>query len=175
VTHPSIASNWWGTVDVAAIGKSIFDGHDDKDYATVSFEPVLEKAVLEPTPRVAITSWKIEYDTVDEAMPVYLTLYNPGTAREVELLLMIVYEDRAWAVVQGVVAYPGASTDSSGWHRFSLPADSVYFTTLIDPKYQGAAGLRSGYFLATLFDQLTGERIGDPALARFELARGGTP
>jgi len=174
VAEPDLARNWWGTTDAAAIARAIFDGDDDSRYGKVRFTPQLQGPVRTPQTRVTITTLKIRYKEPGEPMPVYLTIYNPGAARQVHLVLALQYGARPPVVVRSKPQLPGAVSGSEGV-RLALPANSVHFTRLMAPTYNAAGGLGHGTWHATLLDAKTSARIGDTCSARFELGAGGTP
>lgn len=168
----AIPNNWWGTTDPAAIDATIEDGKDDAKYGQVHWAPALTGPVTTPTPRVTITTRHIVYEQDGIPMPLYLTLYNPGEAREVVLHVMLQYGQGAPAFYRGSLGLEGAVREGEG-HRLTLPANSVHFTTLVEPAYEGGAARQEATVHAVLFDAATGQRIGDPCSTRFDLAAGG--
>ncbi len=172
VVNTSVAQNWWGTTDTSFIEDTIHDGHDEDTFGLVTFEPPLDGPVTEPTPRVTLTTQRIEYETPGEPMPVYLTIYNPGAEREVLLSLTLQYGDAMWAPYGGELGFPGAERDGELF-RLQLPEGSAYYTTLFTAEYSDPGGLTGGYWHAALFDASKGERIGEVCSTRFQLGEGG--
>ncbi|HJN78197.1 MAG TPA: hypothetical protein QGF58_30070 [Myxococcota bacterium] len=87
---------------------------------------MLAEAPSGPETRVVITTKKLRYDRAGEDMPVFLTLYNPGPAREVDLVVLFQVEDLPpvpWGVE---LDFPDAEVDGHRT-RLSLPEDSVWF------------------------------------------------
>lgn len=172
VTHPSVAHNWWGTTDTAAVAASIFDGHDEEGYGLVTFEPVLEAPVAAPTARATVTTRKIRYQNEGEPMPVFLTVYNPGEARDYEILLLLEWGDDGPRVPYlGALALPEYARDGE-LHRFHMPTNAVHFATLVIPEYAPLATDHGTWHVA-LFDAADGSAVGDVVSARFELGEGG--
>ena len=169
VANPTIDRNWWGTTDTGKIADTIFDGTDAEEMGKVSFEPVLSSLVTHPLPRVTITTRKIRYVDADDPMPVFLTIYNPGDARDLELVLMLQYGELSAIPFDTELDFPGASKDQ-GVYRLQMPENGVYFTRLLEPDYSGDATLEHGYWHAAIFDADSGERIGEVCSSRFELS-----
>ena len=163
---PSFSGNWWGTTDAQAIEQTIHDGLDEDGLGVVGVAPA-DGPVAEPRTRAFAIPQKIRF-TEGDTMPVYLTLYNPGPAREVELLLMVSYEDGPPLPWTGALA--GAEVDGDRW-RLELAEDEVRFAELTAPELHTDAP-RSGAWIAVLFDPDTGERLAEPATGRFELGGG---
>lgn len=168
VSAPKIANNWWGTTDTSKIEDAIADGADNAKYGKVTYKPVLTAAVTTPETRVTITTEKLNYKTAGEAMPLYLTLYNPGAKREVELLILLSYGGAPPVHYRGKLDYPGAKRAGDRW-TLTLPANSAFFTTLMTPTYTAADGLKEGTWHAALLDAKTGKRVGDMSSIRFQL------
>ncbi len=168
VSAPKIANNWWGTTDTAKIDATIADGNDSAKVGKVDYKPVLTAAVTKPETRVTITTEKLNYKQAGEAMPVYLTLYNPGARRDVELLIMISYEGGPPVAYRGKLDFPGAKKAGARW-QLTLPANGAYFTKLMAPAYAKTAGLEEGAWHAALFEAKTGKRVGDVSSIRFQL------
>ena len=172
VQRPDISRNWWGTTDRAAIAASIHDGLDDPAVATVIVEPILTAPVTKPETRVTITNRKIRYKDDGEPMPVYLTIYNPGPERAVRLRIMLQYGESPPVFLQKGVDFPGATPGEDGY-LMTLPANSVYFSKLMEPAQAVVQGFTSGAWHATLFERGTGKRIGNVITARFIIGTGG--
>lgn len=172
VSARSIGNNWWGTTDETAIAETIFDGSDQPGYGTVTFEPVLTEAVSTVTPRVTITTRKLRYEDTGDDMPVFLTLYNPGSELQLELSIFIQYEDGPAIPFDAELDFPGANS-SAGVYSLTMPENSVYFTTLLSPVYAYEPALEHGFWHAAIFDPTTGSRVGDVCTIRFDLAQGG--
>jgi hypothetical protein len=101
-------------------------------------------------------------------MPVYLTIYNPGAARSVDLAIVLQLGTAAPIAYRGALDFPGAAAQPGGLLRLPLPANAIYFTTLLAPKLASIAALaREATWHAALFDAATGGRIGELSSARF--------
>ena len=173
VRNPTIANNWWGTTDLDAIEETIHDGVDDSQYGIVTFEPVLDAPAEGGETRVGITTRRIAYEAPPETMPTFLTLYNPGPAREVELLILLQIDDLPPVVYGGDVGFPGAVAGAAGW-RLSLPENAVFSTELLAPPYEIPDAFTHGQWHAAIFDAASLERIGDVSSVRFDFSeRGG--
>ncbi len=170
VANPSIADNWWGTTDESAIAATVFDGQDDERFGVVDVGVVKEQAIAAASPRVTITSRKIRYLDVDEPMPVFLTVYNPGAAKSYELLVLLQYGSAATLLYDGPVDFQ--SNDRSALRTLPMPENGVYFTELLAPQRPATADIGTGTWHAALYDGDTGERVGDVCSARFELDEG---
>ena len=168
----NIAHNWWGTTDEKKIAESITDGADEKKYGKVTFTPVRTSAVAKASTRVTITTRRLIYKAKAEAMPVFLTLYNPGAARTVDLVLLLQYGSGPPVPYGGAAPFAGAS-QVNGAYRIKLPANSVLYTRLIKPTFPGVAKVVSGQWSAALFDAASGSRIGDTCSIHFQLGQGG--
>lgn len=173
VAAPDLSRNWWGTTATDKIERAIHDGNDDKKHGKLTYQPVLARPAPGAQTRVTITTLKIRYKEAGEKMPVFLTLYNPGPARLVDLVLMLGYGDRPPLHVRHGITLPAGGASSRRGARMALGANSVHFVKLMEPRYRPAAGLFSGVWHATLLDAKTGARIGDTSSARFELGQGG--
>jgi hypothetical protein len=167
VRNPAIPGNWWGTTEERDIGKTIFDGKDEREYGEVFFLPIRTEPVSAPETRVIISTLKIRYRTADEPMPVHLTIYNPGPQREVDLAVLLQYEQSPPIHYHGGIDFPGAVAGQETV-RLTLPQNSAYFTTFMEPSYPGTEDLGYGFWHAALFDASSGERIGDVCTIRFE-------
>jgi hypothetical protein len=168
----SIPNNWWGTTDAARIDATIHDGSDTEGFGKATWSPALDAPPARGVPRVTITTRHLVFDQAGEEMPVYLTLYNPGAAREVVLHVLLQYGDEAPMFYRGPLDFPGAVREADGL-RLTLPADSVHFSILAEPAYVPGTTTIPAWWHAVLFDAATGERIGDPCAIRFDLAPGG--
>lgn len=168
-----IPNNWWGTTDGAAIDATIIDGADEAGLGRVSWAPALSGPVGEAVPRVTITTRHIVYEPAGEPMPVFLTLYNPTAAsREVVLHVLLQYGEEAPLFYRGAIDFPGAVREPDGF-RLTLPANAVWFTTLVAPTYAPGPTRQSAAWHAAIFDAESGTRIGDTCSIRFDLAAGG--
>ena len=173
VRNPTIASNWWGTTDLDAIAAAVFDGHDDPLYGVVDYGPILDGPVSGGETRVGITTRRIAYDAAGETMPTFVTLYNPGPEREVELLILLQIDDLPPVVYRGDVGFEGAAPGDAGT-VLTLPDNSVFTSQLLAPEYQVPDDFEYGQWHAALFDAATQERIGDVSTVRFDFTeRGG--
>ncbi len=173
VRNPDIANNWWGTTDLDAIEETIHDGADDPEVGTVTFEPVLDAPPVGGETRVGITTRRIAYEVAGETMPTFVTLYNPGPEREVELLILLQIDDLPPVVYGGDVGFEGAEAGDAGT-RLTLPENSVFSNELLAPQYQVPDAFEYGTWYAAIFDAATLERIGEVSTARFDFTeRGG--
>lgn len=161
VSDPSIADNWWGTPDPLRIAELVFDGVDAPELGIVSFEPPLTSPPTGPMPRVHLTSRKLKYVDAGDAMPAFLTIYNPGPELQVRLLLED--EGGTWA---GELPFPGATRDDDAW-LLTLPENSVFFEQVEDGTYDGSAG--GGFFRSELQDT-SGATLGVASHAPFDFA-----
>jgi len=175
VAAPDLSRNWWGTTDTAKIDRAIHDGNDDDKHGKLTYQPVLRRPSPGAQTRVTITTLKIRYKDAGEKMPVFLTLYNPGPAREVELVLMLGYGGRAPVHVRHGITLPAGAVTGRRGARLALGPNSVQFIKLVEPGYRPTTGLGHGVWHATLLDAKTGARIGDTSTARFELGQGPSP
>lgn len=167
VTAPDISGNWWGTTDAAAIDRAIHDGQDEEGLGVVSWDPPLADSPGEPRTRVGITTIRLRSHQEGLEMPLYLTLYNPGPAREVDLLLLVQYGD-ALLPWLGEVAFPGAERRGDVL-RLALPEDSVWFGTVTEPPYSTSVEpFGHGTWHATLLDPDTGAALDVPVSARID-------
>lgn len=173
ILHPDISRNWWGTTDPGRIASTILDGADDEAFGTVTWDPPLDGPVTAPQTRVTITTMKLVYKSDLQVMPVYLTIYNPGPAREVDLAVLLQMGDGPRFFHRGELAFPGAVQTEDGW-RLTLPENSVWFEELMKPSYDTAADpLDHGFWHAALTEPGSGGLIGDLSTIRFELGPGG--
>ena len=171
VQNPNIDRNWWGTSDPSLLAETIFDGTDDPAYGVVTYNPPLSAAPKGPALRATITTRKIRYLDEGDPMGVFLTLYNPGARREIELVVMLAYEGAPplpySAPLNGLTA-----VSDNGAYRLTLPANSVYFSQLFEPPYHAGFSSGKGVWQAVVFDAASGERLGDVCLNRFWLGEG---
>lgn len=144
-----VSGNWWGTTDPDRLDATVFDQADDPSVGRVRWDPPLDGPGAAPRLRVAITSLKQVYVDAGDDMPVYLTLYNPGPAREV--VLAVAHEQAGATVPVPAPDFPGATPAGDGW-ALTLPEDSVWFTVLETGSAPEAAGEIEGAWTATLSD-----------------------
>ncbi len=166
VRDPSIAGNWWGSTDSQEMG--IFDGSGATDFGVVDAAPALDAAPGPAKPRAVISTRRLRYVTPDEAMPVFLTLYNPGEARDVELLILRERGGMPNVPWRGDTGYPDAVV-SGGRHQLTMPENSVFFRTIAEVPRPAEPTDAYGVWHAALFDAATGEPIGGVMSARFDL------
>jgi hypothetical protein len=166
VTYPNIAGNWWGTTDVDALALTLLDGEDEEGLGLVDLFPVAESATAAPTLRVTVTTRKIEYGIPDEGMPLVLTLYNPGAARAVDLVVMLQLNEGPMVVWRGALE-GGERLDERV--RMTLPENSVQQIVPIEPPYAESDDLRCVSWVVAAFDADTGERLGDVSTARSDM------
>lgn len=160
VSAPDLGDNWWGTEDRDAIDAAVWDGADSDRYGAVTLEPVRTGPVAAPIPRVVISSRRTHYADAGEAVPVFLTLYNPGLERT--LLLSI---ERDGEPFDGALEVPGTTADGTGW-EVVMPENTVWFGKIDEDTYDGSA-VDDITWEATLSDAATGELIGVPSVARY--------
>jgi len=163
----SIAHNWWGTTKVVEVANAITDGTDIEEVGTVSFEPVLEEAVAGPTPRVTLTTRRLHYDEPGEPMRVYLSLYNPGPEATFELRILLSYDGSRTVPYVAQIGLPYEEVQGAS-HKFKLPDNGIYFTTLLNPIYAGTGGIPGGFWRAALYDS-EGALLGQVSEIRFDL------
>ena len=172
VSERSIAHNWWGTTDPAFLDETVFDGDDLEGYHRVDWDPPLAAPAEMAQTRVAVTTRRLRYEDEGDDMPVFLTLYNPGAERDVELTVMLQYGDDPALPYSGTLESFEVESDL-GAFALTLPENSVYFTTLLQSLYSPGDAPEHGYWHAALFDADTGERIGEVCSIRFDLETGG--
>ena len=168
VINPDLSFNYWGTDDSSTISDSIHDGNDEEGIGITNFEPFLLEPIEKPEVRVSITTRKLRYNEIDEKMPVFLTIYNPGEEIELELLILLKYPN-------GISFYYTLPLDLpnvemiQGVYKFKMPKNNVYFTKLLEPDYKHVDDLESGEWVAVIFNADSGNKIGDISSARFVL------
>ena len=89
-----------------------------------------------------------------------------------ELAIMLQYGENTLLPYRGAIDFPGVS-DNQGLFQLTMPENSVFFTTLLASSYAESSGFEHGYWHASIFDALSGERIGEVCSIRFELGEGG--
>ena len=146
----------------------MFDGEGATDFGVVDVTPVQDAAPGPAKPRAVISTRRLRYITPDEAMPVFLTLYNPGAAREVELLILRERGGMPLVPWRGDTGYPGAVLEG-GRHKLTMPENSVFFRVIAEVPRPGSPTEAYGVWHAALFDAATGEPIGRVMTARFDL------
>ena len=166
VTDVAIPDNWWGTTDLDAIATTLFDHHDEEALGTANYEPVREGPIEGPLPRVTITTRKLRYGTPSEPMPVFVTLYNPGPSRTVEVVILLQYGDDPPFPYQGPLSFPDA-IPKLGAYTLTLPENSAWFATLITPICPEGQAEIEGTWHAALHDAETGDPIGELVSSRF--------
>ena len=169
--QPDISHNWWGTTDTGAIAETIHDGSDDPAYCEVTYLPLAEGPIAEPRTRATVTTLKLRYTGEGEPMPVYLTVYNPGPAREVDLMLLVQGGSSPPVPFMGELDFEGVEV-GDGLFRLALPENAVFFSILMQPEFSKPAGLDEGAWHAALFEPDTGERIGQVISIRTSYGEG---
>lgn len=154
VAAPSLAGNWWGTTDRTAVDATVWDGADDPSVGLLGVDPIRLEAPVS-VPRVVIATRRQRYEDAGDAIPVFLTVYNPGPARTATLA---VTKNGAPA---GDIRYPGAARSGDRW-TVEMPENSVWFGTIDETTYDG--GPADVTWTATLSD---GAVIGAPSVARY--------
>ena len=167
VVHTTIAHNWWGTTDPAAIAATVADGLDDETLGVAAWEPALDAPVEAPIPRVTITTGKLGWEKDGDPMGVYLTVYNPGEARDFELVVLLSYPGLPEIPYRGPLNFEGAERTETGY-RLTMPDNAVFFSRLLAPPYPAGTTYTHGYWHAALFDAATGERVGELCSIRFD-------
>lgn len=171
VEYPVIPSNWWGTADGDAIARTIWDGADDALYGTVDPSQPLSSPVTQASTRVALVTQRFAYGYDGQTMPVWLTLYNPGAEREVELALLLQVDEGPVAFWHGDLAFPGAVRGLETF-TLTLPERSVWQELLLEPSWIPSS-VTSATWHAVLVDPATGQRIDSAPPARADLVEGG--
>lgn len=171
VSQPIIAGNWWGTTDEDEIAAAIEDGDDEEELGHVTWRPALDAPVEAPLPRASITTKKIRYDTDGEPMPVYLTVYNPGPKKRFRLLVLAEIDGRAPVAVPGPFGLPGEEPGADAV-RFEMPENGVTFRRILEPDYDATRLEGEALLRVVLFDDASGERIGEAGEARVVLGAG---
>ncbi len=159
--------NWWGSTDAEAVAEAIWDGNDDPVYGLVDYQPMLDGPSPSADSRVTITTDRLEYSSPGTWMPVYLTIYNPGQPRQVELLLLLQHGNAPPLAYRGELGFPGSSLAGDSF-LLDLPEGSVFFDTLGSAQLSDVPVSDHGTWYAALFDPETGDRIGDLCSARFD-------
>jgi len=172
VRYPSIPNNWWGTTDLEAIGDAIHDGEDDSIYGIVDVDPILDGPPESGGARALITTRRIEYDGAGETMPTFLTLYNPGDERAVDVAILVQIGEMPPVPYLGPIGFPGAELSVETW-RLILPEGVAFSTELQAPVYQVPEGVEYAVWHVVMFDAQSGERIGDVSSARCDFGERG--
>ena len=172
VANPRLGGTFWGTTDGAEIAATIHDGRDDPDFGVVAWEPAASQPWGgEGPPRAVVSTRKLRYVDAGEPMPVFLTVYNPGPARRVELAVVLTWGDRQSLLWRGPLAFPGA-VEVDGLLLLDLPEDWVFFATLLTAELPSRVAAEARW-TAVLFDPDSGSSLGPASEARFELRPGG--
>lgn len=158
IAGPALTDVWWGTDDLDAIEATVWDGADDARYGVVQLGAVRSAPIGAPTPRVVIASRRQVYEDAGDAVPVFLTLYNPGPELRATLTLT-----RDGAPFAGDLDYPDAARDGDAW-RLVLPENSAWFATIEEGSYDGVSA-GDVTWEATLLDA-DGAVVGLPSTAR---------
>lgn len=169
VVNPDVSHNWWGTTDPERIAETIFDGADEAGLGEVSYLPPLDGPAGDPQTRVTLTTRKLRYTGVGEPMPLFLTVYNPGAARDVDLALVLDYGEGQRACFRGPLGFPDEVREGD-FVRLALPEGGVFFAELAAGPYPGKAALPGGTWHAVLLDAETGALVADVCSIGFELA-----
>ncbi|HEY3352197.1 MAG TPA: right-handed parallel beta-helix repeat-containing protein [Polyangia bacterium] len=170
LAQAELGANWWGTTDPAAIDATIFDGRDDPSFGPVSVAPALTAPVDAPSPRAVIATRELRFVDAGTTMLVFLTVFNPGPARTLDLVVKLEYGAGGALLYHGDLDYPAVA--ERGRYRLAMPADGLYFTTLLAPTYPGSAAAWPGAWRVALFDADSGARLGDAPPTRFECGDG---
>lgn len=166
-----LRNNWWGTTDPGQIEARIYHSADNPDLGTITPTPAGEANPLPGPPRVIITTRRIRYKAPGEEMPVFLTIYNPGPAREVLLSLILDLPGQGPMPLTRSLAESLPETDlTPGGHLLSLDENSVFFTILLSPPAGPAGETWTGTWYAALLDPTSGALIGEVSEARFEIS-----
>jgi len=131
VHSPDIPHNYWGTTDLELIGESVHDGQDEDEYGILDWQPILEQEPGEAPPRAIISTPRLRYTTPGAPLPMWLTLYNPGGSRQVDLVMLLRLSEGPILHYPGEVDLTRVETIDDGW-RIDLPENSVSFLQLLD-------------------------------------------
>jgi hypothetical protein len=161
VHSPSIPWNWWGTLDSDAIKEHIEDGEDEDGRGVLDWEPFAEGPIAAPTPRAVVTTPEFRYGTADEPMPMNLTVYNPGEARQVALSLFVRVGDGPLVPWHGD---PGLTELVPEGDSFlvAMPAGALLFVPLTTPTLPDGSLPPSLTWIAALHDAASGELLSEP-------------
>ena len=162
-SSPVLTDTYWGTTDPEAIAATVYDGADSTRYGTVDVSSPRSSVLSVATPRVVVSTREVRYEDAGEDMPVFLTVYNPGSARSVDL--SITKDGAAWSEA---IELPGAEVTRTGWH-VDLQENSVWFGTLNDSTYDGVT-VGELEWAATLTEPSSGVQIGVTSYARAVLS-----
>jgi len=162
-----LTGNYWATTDTSALEATLYDGADSSLFGTATVSSPLPTEVVAAQTRVTLTTRKIRYQDVGDPMPLFLTLYNPGPARSVELALIVQYEGSPPTDFLPALAFPGAA-QRNGLTLLDLPENSVFFGAVSTSEYVVASS-QSGTWSAALFEPQTGALIGQLSTIHFEL------
>jgi hypothetical protein len=134
VQTPTLAGDWWGTTDRTAIDATVFDGADNDAHPIVAIEPSAVPTAG-PRMRVVISTRRQHYEEPGDAIPVFLTVYNPGPAATTTLWLT-----RNGVPFTGDLDYPGAAQlDADERWTLDLPENSVWFGKIDETTYDGTS------------------------------------
>jgi hypothetical protein len=156
---PDLSGNHWGAE------RRIRDGATFPQYGLLTVEPALA-APAPGEPRVVVSTRRLRYEQPGEALPVFLTLYNPGPARDFELVLLLRYGDALWPVTTPL-ELPQA-TAGRAVHRFHLAENSVFFEVPVESEVPAEVLTDHAIWYAALF--AGGQRVGQASSARCDFS-----
>lgn len=165
VHSPDIPWNWWGTADLGAVGEHVEDGADEDGFGVLGLAPVAEGPIAAPAPRAVVTTPEFRYEVVGDAMPMNLTVYNPGEDRMLFLSLFVRVGDGPLVPWRGD---PGSTGLGQAGDSFILwmPADSLLFERLAAPALPEGPLPPSVTWIAALHDAETGALLSEPLATR---------
>ena len=161
---PDISGNWWGTTDPATVADAVEDGADGEDVGTVTLEPLASGPVAAPRIRAVPLASKLKFAHEGEPVTLRLSVYNPGEAAEVELLLWVEHDDGPPLRFRGDI--PGAAPTDLGTWMLSLDASEVTHEVLAESSWTPSE-LSGGRIVAALYQD--GELLRTPVSVPFAL------
>ncbi len=133
VANPALSDVWWGTTDPSAIAATVHDGADDARRTTVIVDSPRGEPILSPQPRIVIATRRMRYQDSGDAIPVFLTIYNPGAEAEATVVI-----HRNSVPFAGPFEYPGSVDTGDTW-TITMPENSVWFGRIDETTYDGVS------------------------------------
>lgn len=158
VSTATLSDTWWGTTDPDAVAEAVWDGADSDRYGLIEVDAPREGPIGDPLPRVVLATRRTRYEDAGEAIPIFLTLYNPGP--EARFTLTVTRDGAAWADLD----LPLATAVDGGW-SLDLPENAVWFGQIAEEQSDGVTESDITWE-ATLLDA-DGAMVGVPSLARY--------
>lgn len=158
VSTATLSDTWWGSTDPEAVAEAIWDGADSDSYGLVAVEAPRSGPIGDPLPRVVLATRRTRYTDAGEAIPIFLTLYNPGSAAHFTLTLT--RDGLSWQELD----LPGVTPEGDGY-SLDLPADAVWFGQIAEEEADGVTESDTTWE-ATLSDA-DGAVVGVPSVARY--------